>query len=87
MLTWEITFKAFLIYDNSLVRIQYDTLTRLPNFYNVLFHIYCEREGDGWERGGKKQDSVIKIVPQSMYIFNFINLLKAISLKLSSELA
>lgn len=93
MLTWETTFKAFLVYVNSLVRIQYDTFTvwnlvkDFLIFYNLLFLIYCERGGDGCERFGKKQDSVIKIAPQNVYIFNLNNFLKAISLKLSGELA
>lgn len=33
------------------------------------------------------EHSVIKIVPQNVYTLDFINLLKAISLKLSGELA
>lgn len=36
---------------------------------------------------GRNKTLVVKIAPQNVYIFNFINLLKAINLKLSGELA
>lgn len=40
--------------------------------------------GETWEEN-KTLNS--QIAPQNLYIFNFINLLKAISLKFSGELA